>query len=48
MNNICKKCVELKNKNCKGMKEFYSGCIYYRKDIENNKKGKKFSGKREA
>ena len=38
MNDICKKCTELKNKNCKGMKEYYSGCIYFKKDITKNNK----------
>lgn len=38
MNNICKKCKKLKNNTCKGMEEFYSGCIYFKKDITDDKK----------
>ena len=40
MNDICKKCTEFKDK-CKGMENFYSGCIYFKsvrikKDITKN------------
>lgn len=38
MNNICKKCKKLKDNTCKGMEEFYSGCIYFKKDITDDKK----------
>ena len=38
MNDICKKCTEFKDKNCKGMEKFYSGCIYFKKDITKNNK----------
>ena len=43
MNDICKKCTEIKDKNCKGMEKFYSGCIYFKsvrikKDITKNNK----------
>ena len=32
MNDICKKCTEFKD-NCKGMEKFYSGCIYFKKEV---------------